>query len=304
MTEEIIIIFPNSIQQYLREFDNFKCIHEIRVKAEKPLIFSLDRGEKVLDYKVTVLDIKEIMQRISNYSLYAFEEEIKQGFITIKGGHRVGIAGECVMDKDGIKTIKNISSLNVRICREVKGCAKELVKELVYRNNVYNTIIISPPKCGKTTMLRDIARIISTGMYTIGLEGKKVVVVDERSEIGGSYLGIPQMDVGIRTDILDNCTKREGMMLAIRSLSPEVIICDEIGSKGDVESLLMAFNSGVNIIVTVHGYDIEDLYKRDVFKELLNNNIVERVVVLSNREGVGTIEGIYNLGGGSRHEYI
>lgn len=304
MNEEIITIFPSNIQQHLREFSNFKSIHEIRVKVDKPLIFSLDRGEKVFDYKVTVADIKEIMQRISNYSLYAFEEEIKQGFITIKGGHRVGIAGECVMDSQGIKTIKNIASLNVRICREVKGCAKELIKEITYRNKVLNTIIISPPKCGKTTILRDIARIISTGMYTVGLDGKKVVVVDERSEIGGSYLGVPQMDVGIRTDVLDNCSKKEGMMLAIRSLSPEVIICDEIGSRGDVEALLVAFNSGVNIVVTVHGYDIEDIYKREVFKELLNNNILERVVVLSNREGVGTIEGIYNLGGGNRYEYI
>lgn len=113
-------------------------------------------------------------------------------------------------------------------------------------------------------------------------------------------MGIPQNDLGVRTDVLDNCLKREGLLMAIRSLSPDVLICDEIGTTGDVEALTAAFNSGVNIITTIHGFTIEDLYKRRVLSGLLNNNVIERVIVLSNREGVGTIENIYSLNGGEK----
>jgi stage III sporulation protein AA len=124
------------------------------------------------------------------------------------------------------------------------------------------------------------------------------VVIDERSEIGACHFGIPQSDLGIRTDILDNCLKREGLIMAIRSLSPEVLICDEIGTKGDIDALMMAFNSGVNIITTIHGFTVEDLYKRKVFSDLLDNEIIERAIILSNRCGVGTIENVHSLKGG------
>lgn len=137
-------------------------------------------------------------------------------------------------------------------------------------------------------------------MNSIGLYGRKVAVIDERSEIGACHFGIPQNDLGMRTDILDNCLKKEGMIMAIRSLSPEILICDEIGTKGDVEALLMAFNSGVNIITSIHGFTIEDLYKRKVFNELLDNGIIERAIVLSSRKGVGTIENIYELREGEK----
>jgi len=162
----------------------------------------------------------------------------------------------------------------------------------IYSNEIiYNTMIISPPKCGKTTILRDIARILSEG-------GKKVCIIDERSEVAACYKGIPQMDVGIRTDVLDNCLKSEGMIMAIRSLSPEVIICDEIGTSNDVDAIFSAFNSGVNVIVTIHGESIEDLYNRKVFCEMINNNILKRVIILGTSRGVGTIERVYSLEGG------
>lgn len=174
----------------------------------------------------------------------------------------------------------------------------KVMKYITSAYKVYNTIIISPPKCGKTTILRDIARNISSGMPSLGIAGKKVAVIDERSEIGACYFGIPQSDLGIRTDVLDNCLKREGLIMAIRSLSPEVLICDEIGTKGDVEALIMAFNSGVNIITTIHGFTIEDLYKRRVLSDLLDNEILERVIILSNRNGIGTVENVYSIKGG------
>lgn len=298
--EDIIGVFPVNIGILLKERFNREQIYEIRVKIGKPILIYSKDGESIINYVPTREEMKSMVQKISNYSLYAHEEDIRQGFITIKGGHRIGIAGECVMDKGEVKTIRNISSVNIRICREVIGCSNKVMKYIASNNRIYNTLIISPPKCGKTTIIRDIARNISNGMQSIRLNGKKVVVIDERSEIGACHLGIPQSDLGIRTDVLDNCLKREGLIMAIRSLSPEVIICDEIGTKGDIEALIMAFNSGVNLISTIHGFTIEDLYKRRVFVDLLDNEIVERVITLSARNGVGTIEKVYALKGGEK----
>ena len=291
-------ILPEAIGNSIKQFLVEDKIQEIRIKAGKPIILNLAFEEKVLDYIPTREDLRYLITKISNYSLYAFEEEIKQGYITLKGGHRVGLAGECVMSKGEVRTIKNISSLNIRICKEVIGASNKVMKLISENDRVYNTLIVSPPKCGKTTILRDIAKNISNGMYQINLKGKKVTIVDERSEIAACYNGIPQMNVGIRTDILDNCLKKSGMIMAIRSLSPEVLICDEIGTEGDLEALNMAFNSGVNIIVTVHGYDINDIYNRKVFKELIDSCVLERIILLSNRRGAGTIEKVYKVSRG------
>jgi len=297
--EDIIGILPLKIGTLLKERLLKEQIYEIRIKIGKPILVYSKYGENIVNYVPTKEDMKSLIQKISNYSLYAYEEDIRQGFITIKGGHRIGIAGECVMEKGEVKTIRNISSINIRVCSEVIGCSDKLIKYIYSQkeNRIFNTIIISPPKCGKTTILRDIARNISN---SIGLYGRKVAVIDERSEIGACHFGIPQNDLGMRTDILDNCLKKEGMIMAIRSLSPEILICDEIGTKGDVEALLMAFNSGVNIITSIHGFTIEDLYKRKVFHELLDNGIIERAIVLSSRKGVGTIENIYELREGEK----
>ena len=293
--DEIYKILPKEISNIVKQYLQEDAVQEIRIKSGKPVILNLSYGEKVLDYRTTSEDLKFMMAKVSNYSLYAFEEEIKQGYITLKGGHRVGLAGECVISNGEVRTIKNISSLNIRICREIIGSSNKIMNLITNNNRVYNTLIVSPPKCGKTTILRDIAKNISNGMYKINLSGKKVTIVDERSEIAACYNGVPQMNVGIRTDILDNCLKTNGIIMAIRSLSPEVLICDEIGTKGDLEALNMAFNSGVNVIVTVHGYDIADVYGRAVFKDLIDNCILERIILLSNRKGAGTIEKVYKV---------
>ena len=279
--ERYLSIFPPKIIGMLSRYKD-DSIQEIRLKINKPIIIYTNKKEIVLYYDVTKEDIKYILQRISNYSIYAYEEEIKQGFITLKGGHKV-------------KTIKNIASINIRICKEILGCSKKILKYIIENDVVKNTLIISPPKCGKTTILRDVARVISTGDKSLNLSGKKVTIIDERSEIGASYLGVPQMDLGIRTDVLDNCLKTEGMLMAIRSLSPEVLICDEIGTFEDIKALNTAFNSGVNIVVTVHGSNLEDIKARSVFNELFGLGIIERVIVLSSRHGVGTVENIYSV---------
>lgn len=302
--EEVYKMLPDAIKNNVKEFLVLEEVQEIRIKIGKPIIIVLSFQEKILDYIATKDDLRYMISKISNYSLYAFEEEIKQGYITLKGGHRVGLAGECVISKGEVRTIKNISSLNIRICKEIVGASNKVMRLITENNRVYNTLIVSPPKCGKTTILRDISRNLSNGMYQINLKGKKVTIVDERSEIAACYNGVPQMNVGIRTDVLDNCLKKSGMIMAIRSLSPEVLICDEIGTDSDLEALNMAFNSGVNIIVTVHGYDIDDIYNRRIFKELIDNCILERVILLSNKKGVGTIEKIYKISRGKGLECL
>ncbi|MEG0295386.1 MAG: stage III sporulation protein AA [Clostridium sp.] len=293
--DEIKKVLPSNMYNLIEEYLNTDDVQEIRIKVEKPIIVSSFSNERIIEYKPNKEELKSILVRISNFSLYAYEEEIKQGYITLKGGHRVGLAGECIMEKGEVKTIKNISSLNIRICREVKGCSRELLKYISKNNRVYNTLIVSPPKCGKTTILRDIARNISNGLYSVNLDGKKTAIIDERSELAACFNGVPQMDIGIRTDVLDACDKSQGMIMAIRSLSPEVLICDEIGSSEDVEALNMALSSGVNIVVTLHGYDLNDILNRNVFRRLVENNILEKIVILSNKKGVGTIEQIYDV---------
>ena len=265
-TKDLIKLLPVTIAKEIETSEiNFKTIQEIRVKIEKPIIIEDDMGEHMLSYNVTRDDMKVLTQRISNYSIYAFEEELKQGYITIEGGHRIGISGDCVIKDGSVKTIKNIYSLNMRISREIIGCGLKYIPYIISKGKILNTIIISPPKCGKTTILRDLARIISNGDKNLNLNGKKVSIIDERSEIAGCYKGVPQLDVGLRTDIYDK------------------------------ESLVQALNSGVNVITTIHGFSLQDLFNRPVFKELIDNNVFKRALILSNRTGVGTIESIWNL---------
>ncbi|MEL7596772.1 MAG: stage III sporulation protein AA [Clostridiaceae bacterium] len=296
-TKEIFYILPESIRTILESMKSLENMQEVRIKVNKPLQVYLGKNEIVTEYIITEEDINIILKRMSNYSIYAFEEEIKNGYITIKGGHRVGICGSCVIDNNRVKTIKNIASLNIRICREVIGCADKIMPYIVDGEKVLNTIVISPPKCGKTTLIRDIARNFSNGFKVgyVKVSGKKVCIIDERSEIGGCSNGIPQMNVGIRTDVLDSCLKSMGIMMAIRSMSPDVIICDEIGTHKDMESILAAMNSGVNLITTIHGFGIEDLYKRSVFKEILDNDVFDRAIILSASKEVGKIEYIYDF---------
>lgn len=282
------------IIQLLNKINELDKLQEIRIRLDKPLILQVDNREIITKYIPKREDLNSIMQRFSRYSIYAFDEEIRQGYITIKGGHRVGICGSCVIENNSVKTIKNISSINIRISKEVIGCSEKLLPFMVENNEIINTIIISPPKCGKTTLIRDLTRNISSGTKGL-ISGKKVAVIDERSEIAGCYLGVPQMDVGFRTDVLDNCPKSRGISMAIRSMAPEVVVCDEIGTYADMENIILALNSGVKVITTIHGYNEKDLIRRPVFKEIVDNKVFGRAIVLSNKKGIATVEYIYDF---------
>jgi len=246
-------------------------------------------------YLITKNELKETMEYISNYSLYAFEEELKQGFLTITGGHRVGIAGKTVLEENRLKSIKHISFINIRLSHQIKGCANKVIPLIIENGNCLHTLIISPPCCGKTTLLRDIIRQISDGEKDRG--GLTVGVVDERSEIGACYMGVPQNDLGIRTDVLDCCPKAKGMLMLIRAMSPRVIAVDEVGSKEDIEAIEYVINCGCKLIATVHGNSLQDVKGKPLLRKLIEDRLFERYILLSNKGSVGHLEEVYDRDG-------
>ncbi|MDD6771892.1 stage III sporulation protein AA [Inconstantimicrobium porci] len=293
--ETILKLLPLRIAEKVRNIDKDGRLQEVRLKINKPVILNVNDTEYIIKENIHPIEMKQILQRISNYSVYAYDEQIKQGYITVSGGCRIGISGEYSVDNGIIKSLKNIYSLNIRIAKEKIGCSNRIMKYITREGRVLNTILISPPKCGKTTLIRDIARNISDGFQEVNLKGKKVTIVDERSEIAGSYLGIPQMNVGVRTDVYDGCLKSDGMIMAVRSMSPDVIISDEIGTEEDIRAVEKSFLCGVSVITSIHGESVEDIYRRSVFKRIIENRILDRAIVLDNRKGVGHVRSIYDF---------
>ena len=277
---------------FMQAIPEDSTVQEIRIRAGCP-IFVWANGEEVrLNGYADSRLIRELMELFSNHSLYAYEEEIRQGFLTIEGGHRVGISGKVVIDGDQIRTIKDISGLNIRLAHEWKGCAENVLPWLYYEGKIQNTLFISPPGGGKTTMLREVIRNLSDGSpYGSGVA---VSVVDERSEIGACLRGIPQCDLGQRTDIMDGCPKAIGMTMMIRSMAPEVLAADEIGTKEDLSALRDALRSGVKILVTVHGDSLEDVKQKPVLCEMLKERMFGRYVVLGSKPKPGTVTEVYD----------
>ena len=270
-----------------KQYPDWKYMQEIRLRVNQNIRIRYQNKEIEILKKVTQKDIREVIDYVSNYSLHAYENELRQGFITIEGGHRVGIAGQVLIEKGNVKNMKHISSVNIRISHEVKHCADKIMPYIVEDNRIYHTLIISPPKCGKTTILRDLIRQISNNNANVG-------VVDERSELAGCYQGVPQNDVGCRTDVLDACPKKEGMLMLIRSMSPDVIAVDEIGGMEEVDAMKYAMHCGVKMLATVHGESMEEIRKKPLFEQLVKEHCFERYVVLKTGKQVGEISGIFD----------
>ena len=285
--EEILKYLPNNIYilitETIKQNPQAKIEEnavEIRLRNDKPIIIKLPNLDIVIKYDVTEKDILYTLEKICENSLYAYKNQICQGFITIKGGHRVGLTGSCVIEDGKIINIKYISSLNFRIAREVKGCCNKILKDVINKDTIYTTLIVSPPGKGKTTMLRDLIRTISNGIPEIKFRGKTCGVVDERGEISAMYRGIPQNDIGIRTDIIENINKAQGMQILIRTMSPEVIACDEIGTKEDVLAIKYAVTSGVKGIFTMHGSEMKDVRANKDINELIENKYIEKIIFI------------------------
>lgn len=293
--KQILQVLGKKMQQDVeREQFDFSCLQEIRLRIGKPLTVLYKGKEKFLT-KVEQEDLRETLEYISNYSLYAYENELRQGFITIEGGHRVGMAGKVVLEEGKIKSLKYISSINIRVAHEVKGCADKIFPYITKERQICHTLIISPPRCGKTTLLRDMIRQISDGNRWV--KGVPVGVVDERSELGGCYMGTAQNDLGIRTDILDCCPKADGMLMLIRSMAPQVIAVDEIGAREEICAIEYALHCGCKMLATAHGVSMEEMKKKPFFEQMIREKRFERYIVLGNEHHMGEILGIYDENG-------
>lgn len=282
----ILKCFPIHIRDILNKNltnEELELLEEIRVRNNLPLICKIGQADKVLNYKILTEDINYIFQKICENSIYTYQNQIANGYITIQGGNRVGIVGTAVLHEDKVTNFNYISGLNFRISRQILGCSNSIMQKIINKeqNTIYNTLIISMPGMGKTTLLRDIIRNISNGIEGL-IDGANIAVIDERGEISATFKGIMQNDLGIRTDVVNDIPKHIGMRLAIRSMSPKVIAADEIGSKEDSEAINYAMCCGVKGIFTAHGESIEDVCKNPELKELINNKTIERVVLIKN----------------------
>lgn len=303
---EVIAILPAPIRSIVNTLPPAVLNHveEIRLRQNQPLevrygqqaSYVTPTGQLTANARqgwiVTEEHVGKLINSISQHSLYALEEELKRGYITVVGGHRVGIAGKVVLEQGEVKGIRDITSFNIRIAREKKGAAQKVLPFLFDNGKIHNTLIVSPPQCGKTTLLRDIARSLSYGSEWSS--SRKVAIVDERSELAGSLQGVPQRDVGPRTDVLDACPKATGMMMMIRSMSPDVIVADEIGRTEDGEAIWEAIHAGVSVVCSAHGADLSEIAQRPMIGKLMQHRAFTRYLVLNRSQGAGTIQGIYD----------
>ncbi|HHW17913.1 MAG TPA: stage III sporulation protein AA [Firmicutes bacterium] len=313
LERDILPFFPerirDAISEWLARNPHLKdTIIEVRLRKGLPVCIVHREGDVLLPGRngqarrdggyltASSEDIERTLALVTDCSYYALENEFSGGYITIPGGHRVGLSGQMVSWGDGEIKLREVSGLNFRVAREVKGVAEDLVPRLLKTEDrtgfrrIASTLIISPPGCGKTTLLRDICRILGEGRPGLSLPPSQVGIVDERSEIAASFGGVPQLDVGPRADVLDRCPKARGMIMLLRSMAPRVIVTDEIGSEEDARAVALALCGGVSVIASCHGQDLEDVRARPHSSWLVSSGYFEMAVVLSRRKGPGTIE--------------
>lgn len=266
-------------------------LEEIRIKTYTDTIIISHGKEYQLDDRSSITPeiMEEILNKLLDYSYYAFEDELSNGYITIEGGHRVGICGRVTLKEGRVHLIKDISSLNIRKSREIIGVSNKIMDKIldIHTDKISNTLIISPPKCGKTTLLRDIVR-------TLSIKGYRVSICDERSEIAGCYEGVPTFDLGDRTDILDGCPKAQGMRMLIRAMSPDVLVTDEIGKREDMIAIGEALSAGVKVITSIHGGSYEEV-ENSIAGDFIKNRVFDTLIFLSSKPDTGTVSRVMKL---------
>lgn len=293
--QSLMNLFPANFRKKMEAVGDYvDVIEEIRIRANMPVClyiegreyFIEEQGKLTFDrkeaYTPGVGQVEEVFKHICDYSPYAFADELRNGFMTVTGGHRVGVAGQVMTEGEQVIGMKNIRFLNIRIAHEIMGAADLVIPQLIKDGKFLSTLIISAPGCGKTTLLRDLIRQLSDGNdLTCGMT---VGVVDERSEIAGCYMGVPQNKIGFRTDVLDGCPKTRGMMMLIRSMKPDVVAIDELGGNDDIVALNKVIYCGSRVLVTIHGESMEEIARKRELKTLMEEQVFERFVILTRKE--------------------
>ena len=291
--ENIFSRLPDDLARSLRGLPEriMNDLEEIRFRVNRPVIVYSGGREYELavrsSYAMSRDDIGMIFSLLMDHSDYAYQDQIRSGYITLDGGHRVGICGRVITDNGHVVSVRDISSINIRRGCEYPGISDMLIPYITDANGmIRNTLIVSPPRCGKTTVLRDIIRNVSS-------MGNRVGVCDERSEIAGTSGGVPGFDVGPRTDVMDGCPKATGISMLIRSMSPDVIAVDEIGPSEDARAIERAAAAGVSLVATMHGRSYDDAVRSSVGR-FVKNGLISRIVILSAEPAPGTVKDIVN----------
>lgn len=301
MREEIRRCLSEEVAEIIDKIEGSDRIQEIRMRNGQPLWIRMgdvgffpetECGKDRLDGAkiITNRDVKATVAKLSAYSLYAFEEELRRGFLTIEGGHRVGFCGKAIMEDGKIKTLHQISSLNIRVARQIFGCAREVLPFVLENGKFLSAVLVSPPGCGKTTLLREMIRCLSMKGITVG-------VADERGEIAGMRDGLPQMELGPCTDVMYGCPKAQAMEMLLRSMSPDVIAADELGRESEYQAVEEMIHGGVEILCTMHGSSMEDILNRKLPCHMAAQRILKRYIFLSKKRGSGRVERVLDENG-------
>ena len=290
--EQAAMLLPEEIRSAVMNLpqDSQRICEEIRLRSGRPLCLVFPDGEKTISadgrlnveaMRITRENILDTLENATDRSVHAAMESIRAGFITVRGGHRIGIGGSAVVKNAEVTNIRQPSSLSLRIARQIKGAADEILPELIKDGQFQNTLIVSPPGFGKTTLLRDMIRQLSNGNRSLGFAGLRVSLADERGEVAAQYEAEPQFDIGDHTDVLGGCDKEIALMMLLRAMSPQVLALDEITAQADIKAMSAACNCGVRLLATAHGNDINDLLTRPLYREMRQIGIFRQAVIIS-----------------------
>ena len=289
--EQAVRVLPIRLRQeaYSLPLGERERAEELRLRCGRPLTAVLPEGERVLGREpVTGRDLEQLLELASRASVHTVLDQLRRGYLTVEGGHRVGLCGTAVLRGGETYNLRNLSSAAVRIARQGLGAAEPVWDRLADREGrLESTLILAPPGAGKTTLLRDLIRMASDGVRGIP---QRVGVADERGEIAALWSGRPQLEVGRHTDVLEGCPKAQALMMLLRAMTPQILAADEITAPEDVHALVTAAGCGASLLATAHGRDREDLSRRPLYRELMSARVFRRLVYIRVEQGTRRYE--------------
>ena len=258
-------------------------LEEIRLRPHAPVKLRFSDRERELGAEVLPGELELTLELAARASVHAVLPQLRRGYLTLRGGHRLGVCGSAVLGEGELRSIAPLSSLNLRLARSVKGVGEGLMETLCPGGRFRSALILAPPGMGKTTLLRDIVRCLSDA---VGCAPHRVGLADERGEVAALYRGVPQLEVGQRTDVMEGCPKAQALMLLLRGMNPQVLAADEITERADIRAMEQAAGCGVELLCTAHGADKEDLFRRKIYRELMETGVFHTLVTLCGESGV------------------